>query len=289
MRSPRVGVIIPCYNQERYVGLTINSALAQNYADFSVVVVDDGSTDNTPAILNTYSDRITILKHDVPGNHGQAAALNLGIKYTESEYVAFLDSDDLWHPDKLRKQVEVLDRYPEVGLVYSNGNVIDGEGGILYQLFGKDHREANTAESILLNCYIRTPSLVMVRRSILQAVGPFPVGIIPSDHDMWVRIAEVSRYSYLDEMLVGYRQHSGQISLRKTRKMWEDSLLVLNAALQRYPYAADTRRKRLAVIHYRLGEYGLRSKMFGPTFYHFLMAFWHDPVRACNKVCRLQK
>ena len=119
MRSPRVGVIIPCYNQERYVGLTINSALAQNYADFSVVVVDDGSTDNTPAVLNTYSDRITILTHDVPGNHGQAAALNLGIQHTESEFVAFLDNDDLWHSDKLRKQVEVFDRHSDVGLVYS--------------------------------------------------------------------------------------------------------------------------------------------------------------------------
>jgi len=193
--SPKVTVIIPCYNASRYLQQTIDSVLAQTYPNVHIIAVNDGSTDDTAVILNSYADRITVLNHDDYGNHGQAASLNLGFAHNDSEYVAFLDSDDVWHQDKLRKQVHILDEFQNIGLVYTNGYVIDGNGKELYTLFDKNHVENNMTGSILLNCYIRTPSLVMIRSSILKAAGLFTVGIIP-DQDMWIRTKELTSFIF---------------------------------------------------------------------------------------------
>ncbi|QEM68661.1 glycosyltransferase [Geobacter sp. FeAm09] len=288
VKVPKVTVIIAVYNQERYVAQTIESALAQRYDDYAIIAVDDGSTDRSAEIIDAYAGRIRILRHEDHGNHGQAAALNLGLLHAESEYIAFLDNDDLWHPDKLRKQVEILERNQDVGLVYTNGQVIGPDNTTLYPLFAEDHRETNRLANVLLDCYIRTPSLVMVRRSLLQAVGPFTVGIVP-DQDMWVRIKERSDFFYLNEKLTYYRQHPEQLSITKCSKMWEDSLVVLKSAMERYPYPAWVRRKRLAVIHYRLGAFCLQAKIYHKAIWHFVRSCWYDPVRAAKCILLSRK
>jgi glycosyltransferase involved in cell wall biosynthesis len=279
----KVSVIITCYNSEKYLCQALDSILAQDYDSFQVYAVNDGSTDATVAILQSYSDRIKVLTHPDGSNHGQSASLNLGISQSRSDYIAFMDHDDVWQPDKLRKQAEVLDVSPDVGLVYTNGYVVDSEGSRCYKILGDQHVEKNATGDILLNCYIRTPSMVMVRRSLLQEVGPFTTGII-ADQDMWVRIKEVSRFHYLDKALVCYREHPTQNSSINSLKMWNDALLVLKSAMQRYPYPCRIRKMRLAVIHYRLGKAWLQMQSYPRAITHLVRSFWYDPPRAVRYV-----
>jgi len=107
--TPLVSVIIPAYNATAFLGETLDSVLAQTYPNLEIIVVDDGSTDDTPDLLGSYGDRIRVLRQ---ANSGQATARNHGAREAHGELLAFLDSDDLWDPDKIARQVELLDRFP---------------------------------------------------------------------------------------------------------------------------------------------------------------------------------
>ena len=100
---PTVSVVIPAYNAEEYIAETLDSVLSQNYSDYEILVIDDGSTDHTGEVLAHYGDRIHLFQKP---NGGPASARNLGLKHARGRYIAFLDSDDLWHPEKLARQVE---------------------------------------------------------------------------------------------------------------------------------------------------------------------------------------
>lgn len=122
---PKVSVIIPTYNRANYIAAAIESVFAQTLRDIEVVVVDDGSTDDTTERLAPFRGRLNYVR---TGNQGSARARNEGMRRASGEYIAFLDSDDLYYPFKLQAQAEVLDKYPEVGLVYSDFSAFDDEG-----------------------------------------------------------------------------------------------------------------------------------------------------------------
>src|SRR3990170_2838516 len=114
---PKVSVIIPTYNREKYIVETLQSVFAQTFTDYEVIVIDDGSTDNTADVLRPYLDRIVYIRKP---NGGQGSARNVGIKVAKGEYIAFLDSDDLWMPEKLELQVKYLDNNKDAGLVFTD-------------------------------------------------------------------------------------------------------------------------------------------------------------------------
>ncbi len=277
---------MPCYNGAVYLVRTIESVLAQSYKKYHFIAGNDGSTDNTAEILAIYADKITIVGHPDHGNHGQAATYNLCLKHVDAEYIAFIDNDDLWHADKLQEMVNGMESLPGVGLMYSNGNVIDGNDKVLYPFLVNSHRETNATGAILLDCYIRTPSAVMVRSSVLRAAGAFTEGIIP-DHDMWIRMKELASFSYLDKKLFSYRVHDGQLSVTATEKMWRDGVGTLERAVARYDYPSCIRRKRLAVIAYRLGDYARLSRNMLSAVYNYARSFFYDPIRAVKKIVQL--
>jgi len=279
MSGPRVTVIMPCYNSEEYVAQTIETVLEQSYRNFHFVAGNDGSTDNTAEILLNYADVITIVEHADRGNYGQAATYNLCLTHVKTEFIAFIDNDDLWHPDKLLKQVEAMDDNPDVGFVYTNGDVIDSNGEVLYPFFDDTHRETNEMGAILLDCYVRTPSAVMVRTSILQSAGNFKEGMIP-DQDMWIRIKELTDFHFIDQKMIQYRTHNKQLSNLSNEKMWHDAFKTLHDAMERYPYERSLYRKRCAVIHFRLGKCAVRNRSYLRTLYHFFTAFMSDPLRS---------
>src|SRR5438477_3130042 len=121
--SPRVSVVIPNYNYAHFVGDAIDSVLAQTFADFEIIVVNNGSTDSSLEVLQRYEDRIRLFDQD---NRGQAGARNRGIEESQGELIAFLDADDVWEPNKLEKQIPLFDD-PSVGLVYCGHLVVDQE------------------------------------------------------------------------------------------------------------------------------------------------------------------
>lgn len=277
-----VAIVIPCYNTSKYISRTIESALIQTGGNYEIVAVDDGSTDNTLSIIKAYEPHVRVLTHPGNANLGQSASLNLAIENTESEFIAFLDSDDIWYQGKLEKQVGIFNKLPNVGLVYTGGHVIDDYDKILYNLFPKDFVETNSVGSILLNCYIRTPSTVMVRRDILREVGKFDTRLTIPDHDMWVRMSEITKFYYLPDALTGYRQRLGQLSSK--RSQWEEGFIVLNKSCNRFTYGWRLRAMRLAVLHYRLGKHDLDSKKYTISFYNFMMAMLYDPVRSLKAI-----
>jgi glycosyltransferase involved in cell wall biosynthesis len=213
---------------------------------------------------------------------GQAASLNLGISKVTSEFIAFIDSDDLWFSGKVEKQVKMFHEKPDVGLVYTNGYVIDENDKIMYELLPADFLESNILGDILLKCYIRTPSSVMVRRKIFEDTKLFKTHIFSTDHDMWVRMAEVTKFYYLPEHVTGYRKRSGSIST--TRRLWEDGFIILKDACERYPYGLNIRRKRLAILYYRLGEFDWRHGNYYRSLLDLFLSGVLDPFRALGVI-----
>jgi glycosyltransferase involved in cell wall biosynthesis len=265
-----VSVLIPAYNAARFIGRTIESALAQTYPQVEVIVVDDCSTDETAAVVARYP--VKLIKHW--RNQGQSAAFNTAIAHASGEFVALLDADDLWSPIKLQRCVEELDRNPGALLVYTNGAAIDDQDQPKWDLLPPGHQAPSPAD-LLINNVIDCPAQVVVRRRELEY---FTIGMQSNDHDMWLRLRERGPFLYLDEPLSFYRKHGSQISLR--RRQWEDGFTILSAARKRFPYKNSVARRRLAVIHFRLGQWDMRNGKRVRGLWHWTVAGILDPVRA---------
>ena len=221
---------------------------------------------------------LNVLTHGNEGNKGATVSMNLGIRQSNSKYIAFIDADDIWYPEKLSKQVAILDNMPDVDLVYTNGNVIDMQDNVLYKIY-RDHEEKNIIGDILINCYIRTPSAVIVRRKILDSVGLFNQKYFYSkDHDMWIKLSEVTKFFYCSETLMAYRMHAGQQSGK--RNQWDEGFGVLKDAVMRYPYGKKIISKRLAVLHYRLAQHEKSDRKYLSYLVHMFSSFLNDPKRA---------
>lgn len=286
-KSPTVSVVIPVYNRGKFVGETINSVLRQTYTDFEVLAVDDGSTDDSLAVLKSFGDRITVLQHPNGENRGQSAAINLGLKHVRGRYVAVLDSDDLWMPEKLSILIEYLEAHPDVGLVYSNGHWIDEDGNSKGVMYGSTHVEASDPAAVLMNCYFALPSNSIARREAFDKAGGFDETLrTAQDHDMAVRVAEVARLAYVDRVLWAYRRHSASVSKRSGEKRWRIGFYILEKARRRYPYPAHVIRKRKAVLHFRLGQLAKERGAWLKFFWHMSLAGLLDPPRAVGVLTR---
>jgi glycosyltransferase involved in cell wall biosynthesis len=280
MHKHSVAVIIPCFNSSKFIKKTLDSVLNQDYNNLEIVAIDDGSTDETRKILESYLPKIRILSHPNNANFGQAASLNFGISQAKSNLIAFLDSDDIWYTGKVKEQVRIFEKYSDIGLVYTNGDVVDEKDTILFKMLPEDFQEDNSHGRILLQCYIKTPSSVMVRREIFEETGLFNTNLYSTDHDMWVRINEVTKFYYLPDFFTAYRKRTGQISSK--RQLWEDGFVILKEASKRYPYGVNLRRKRMAVLYYRLGEYDWVHKLYLKATKHFWLVGMFDPLRGAE-------
>ncbi|MBN9519684.1 glycosyltransferase family 2 protein [bacterium] len=214
-RAP-VTVVVPTYNSGHLITDAINSLLAQTAQPEEIVVVDDGSTDDTAGRLAAYGSQIRY--HRQP-NRGVSAARNLGLRHARSELVAFLDADDVWHPRKLQLQLDVLHRRHDLGLL----------GTCTYPWPAPDTPDVPEQpavgrvapvswERLVVRNTVVTSSMV-VRRSILNRVGEFDCLLQgPEDHDLWVRAAEVAGVANLELPLTGYRDTPASLG-KQARRM----------------------------------------------------------------------
>ncbi|MCK4820736.1 glycosyltransferase [bacterium] len=202
-----VSVIIPTFNRAHFVKEAIDSVLSQTYQNFEIIVVDDGSTDDTKHVLIPCKDKIIYIYQE---NQGGAAVRNTGIKHAKGKYIAFLDSDDLWFPQKLEKQVNVLNNQKEYAVVYSNLIVIDGNHN--YIRGGSNDKRfpsGNIFHKVLLwqaACgYLQT---LLVRKSCFEEIGYLDVEFaMAHDRDMVVRLARRYKMYGMKEPLAIIRQH----------------------------------------------------------------------------------
>ena len=287
---PLVSVIIPAYNRSDYIDQTVQSVLEQSYPNVELIVVDDGSTDGTYEKILGYGDRLTLLSHNNHENRGQSAAINLGLGKAKGQYIAILDSDDYWAVNKLEIQVAFLEKYVDIGLVYTNGYGVDENGKVIYEIYDSSHSEKNDPNLILLDCYILLPLSSLVKKEVFDRAGRFNVSYrAAQDHDMLIRIAEITEFSYLPECLFYYRRHGASISSNNQKLRWKNGYRILEQAQARYPYRSATIRKRKAVLSYRLGICSFSDRQLFSGLRHMLVAFLFDPIRAMKVLIGMEK
>jgi len=280
--KPLVSVIMPAYNCASYIGQALNSALAQDYENIEIIVINDGSTDSTPDILASYGDRITVLNQK---NSGSAAARNFGLRTAKGEYLAFLDSDDYWLANKISLQVEYLQNHPDTGLVYCDWIEWRADQDGKFQM-PSDINEDMSLEIddkysgwlynlLLLDCYVHT-STVLMRKPVYLKAGEFDVKLRRGqDYDYWIRVSRITKLDKLKAVLSFYRIHGGSIT-RKPHGI-NYGIEVINKALNQWsnigPDGTVTEmkviRKRLALLwfgfgyeHYVNGDKQLAIKAF---------------------------
>jgi glycosyltransferase involved in cell wall biosynthesis len=235
---PKVSVIIPTHNRAHYICEAIDSALAQTYQNVEIVVVDDGSTDDTRAVLKDYEDKIHYYYQE---NQGVSAALNFGIEMSSGQYLAFLDDDDIWFPKMLEVQVAYLEVHPDVGMVHADMLIMEeGSGDPRPRKRGLSRPiPSGYVFTELIQGNFIMGSTMVVRRSCLDKVGLFdPELRVAEDMDLWLRIAQRFPITYLNRSLGIRRLHGTNIS-RNPLFMQEWHLRVLKKVLRLNPGVID--------------------------------------------------
>jgi glycosyltransferase involved in cell wall biosynthesis len=243
-KATKVSVVIPAYNNALYTVETVKSVLAQTYRDFEVIVVDDGSTDHTREVLEPFGNDITYIHKE---NGGACSARNLGIRYSDSEFVACLDCDDVWLPEHLERSVGLLEERTDLGFVFGPCYLIDGGGAVI----GMTNYKFNlvwASRDLIRENYVGAPTVV-IRRSCLKQVGLFDEQIfIPADWDLWLRLANEFPIGYIDEPLAKYRMVSNY-TLRNIGQYIEETQYVLAKHLDSFGLD-EQNRGRVTSGHY---------------------------------------
>ena len=221
---PLVSVIIPAYNTAAFISKTLDSVLSQTYRNLEVLVVDDGSQDETPEIVKLIAQsdrRVTLLRQS---NAGVAAARNLAIQKSSGEYIAPIDADDIWYPQKIEKQVQCMLKTDAcVGLVYAWAVYIDPKDLIIgkynpYEFFNIYNLEGDVYTALVYRNFVGNASVPLIRRACLDKVGGYNCKLKKDgaqgceDLDLYLRIAEYYQFKVVPEFLLGYRQLNASMS-----------------------------------------------------------------------------
>ena len=246
---PRVSIVIPCFNAERYIAATLRAVLAQSGAALEVIVVDDGSTDGSAALVEREFPQVRLIRRS---NAGVAAARNAGIAAATGEWVAFCDADDIWLPGKLAAQFDAMAAVPGCRMSYTAWHVwVSAEPDPDRALLERLAAEATDAKwagatgwlypELLLDCVVWT-STVLVQRSVLAEIGDFDTSLrIGEDYDLWLRASRVTRIERIARPLALYRQHPASITRSAPRANYKG--LVVQSALARWGYVGPDGRR----------------------------------------------
>ena len=238
---PLISVVLPVYNSAATIRDTVESVLQQTFGDFELLVIDDGSTDDTLRIVGDASDdRFRVFSFE---NSGPAAARNKGITRASGEFVAFIDSDDLWVPEKLELQAAALIENPSAGLVYSWVDYINESDRVLN--FGSRTRvEGDAYKQLLTGNFLDCGSNPLVRREVFDRVGMFDETVIGAeDWDMWLRIAHEYPFAHVPAVHVFYRIRTETVS-SSIRRQEAECIKVLETGLARLPASPEKDRIR---------------------------------------------
>lgn len=272
----KVSVIIPTYNYAHYIEEAIDSVLAQTYKDYEIIVVDDGSTDNTKEVVSKYGPKIKYIYQE---NQGLSAARNTGIKNSNGEYIAILDSDDLWLPWKIEKQMKLFEANSGVGLVYSDGFAFGEEGVFDDFLFEENMNfyRGRVFDKLLLNNFIPCPS-ALVKRDCFNKVGLFDTSLDAcEDWDMWLRISLHYEIDYVNEPLVKHREHKGSMQT-KVEMMEEADLKVLNKIFLQKNVPFILKRKAYSKIYLISGGRYYNVRKLGNSRNRFFKSLLFYPL-----------
>lgn len=251
MKRPVISIVIPTFNRAHMIHRAIESIKQQTFKEWELIIVDDASTDTTEEIIRTYlkdDQRIRYIKHEK--NQGGSAARNSGIKKSQGRYIALLDDDDRWYPEKLQLQYECSLRHPEAGLIYSGFCYVDYETDqIITNVIPR--YQGNVSSIILKNNIFALPT-TLIKNECFQRAGLFDEQLTSfQDWDMWIRISLYYPFAYVKECLTEVTMHGIQISsdlsskIGSRKKLLEkySNLIKRNSSILAYHY------KSLAVLH----------------------------------------
>jgi GT2 family glycosyltransferase len=235
---PLVSVIVPSFNHQDYVSACLDSILGQTYGNIEVIVVDDGSTDDTRRTLHNYRRYVTVIEQE---NRGTQAARNVAISLSSGEFIAFIDSDDIWMPNKLELQLAVFDAKPCIGLVYSYAYRIDSAGNLIHsrgkpQIIGKALNENHdmVLQELLVEDFI--PALTtVIPKWCIEEVGRFDESLLGAgDWDLWLRIAAKYPIACVEQPLGFHRDHAANTTkmLFRSKSIRHEHEQVLHKAFQ---------------------------------------------------------
>lgn len=272
-----VSVVIPTYNHDAFIIDAITSVLEQSYPINEIIVVDDGSFDNTSFLLDKFGSDIIVIKQK---NQGVAIARNAGARVCKSTLLAFLDSDDIWNPQKIEKQIRVYSKNPAVGLVHCGVVDVDEHGNLLRTRL--DGLEGSVATEMLLfrrSVILGGGSGVVIPRNIFENVNGFdPKMSTSADWDLYFRIAAKWPVSYTPEPLLKYRVHSGNMH-RNVEIMKNDMLNAYNKIFHNsHSPMQHMYRPAYARLHRMLAGSYYKSKSFFRFFFHVLSCIWNDSM-----------
>lgn len=291
--KPLISVVIPTFNYGRYIAEAIRSALGQTLKSAEVIVVDDGSADDTAEIVAGFGDAVRYIRQE---NSGVCVARNRGVAESSGELIAFLDADDIWEPTKLEKQAELFERDGRIGLVHCGMREFDTDTGETIALH-TDGMEGDVADELLLwekSVIVGPGGTIMVSREAFEAAGGFdPRQKCGEDWDLCYRIARRYRVGFVREPLVNYRSHSAAAHRNVMEMERGMGLFYDKAFAEGDPEVAALRRRALgnynrvlAGSYFRAGKYGdflrtaVKSVWYRPAGIGYFAAF---PLRRFGK------
>jgi glycosyltransferase involved in cell wall biosynthesis len=215
-----ISVIIPSYNQGKFIETAIKSILGQKYDQTEIIVVDNESTDETRELLKKYSSKIKAI---IEKDKGQTNAINKGFKLAKGDILAYLNADDVYEPIAFRYVVNFFKKNPQAKIVYGKGKFIDEKGKFL----GYYKTNTPSLENLFKECVISQPTVFM-RREVYDNVGLFDEGLnYTMDYDYWIRVAKKYEFYFIDEVLASTRLHNNTKTATAQEKIFFEILTVL--------------------------------------------------------------
>ncbi len=243
----KVSIIIPTYNSANTIEETIVSVQQQSFTNWELIIIDDGSQDNTVEVIKNIAESRIKLFSDKNG--GVAVARNRGIAQATGDFIAFLDADDLWTPDKLKLQIEALNQNPKAKVAYSWTSFIDENGKFLFS--GKNlYYQGNVYSNLLLTNFLLSGSNILICRDALQVVTSFRPDLpYVADWDFYLRLAKNFEFAVVPKYQILYRQSANSMS-SKIEQIKQESLEIINEAFQTRPAQFFCSKKRSLSILY---------------------------------------
>jgi glycosyltransferase involved in cell wall biosynthesis len=281
---PTVSVVIPAYNQAQYLTEAIQSVLAQTYRDFEIIVVDDGSTDDTPIVAKQFSDAVRYVRQD---NQGLAGARNTGIHQAQGKYIGLLDSDDQWLPAFLETMMALIEQHPDATVYYCYAQFMDANGQDLPQTTRCQGVPTNALNDTLLRANFIIPSTVVLRRSVVEAAGLFDQTLRScEDWDLWIRLVPKHTFINRPECLVRYRVHGNSLS-GNVAGMQQAAMAVVEKNFgvddgRWQTWSEEKRRAYGGIYRYHALIPILRQNDWSACAHHLRRAFQVDPSLAVD-------
>lgn len=240
MRTPSlVTLVTPTYNQAAYLAETLDSVLAQTHPALEYLVIDDGSSDDTPAVMARYADRLSALRQS---NMGQAATLNMGWGMARGQYIGYLSSDDLLRPEAIARLAAVLDAQPDVVCVFPDSDLIDTRSQIIRRAVCRPF----DLEQVVVSQECGIGPGALFRREAFEATGGWRTDMrLGPDREFWIRLAAFGRFEFVAESLARYRTHPEATSFRAaSEEVSHEFVRVLDEFYARSPVPASLQRRR---------------------------------------------